>query len=148
MPIISPQDRQALEERFRKELKWKITLRLFTQTVRQLIIPGRECPTCSQTQRILEELTSLSPMLELEVVDFYGQAQEAQESGVERIPAIVMSKDDSSDGVKYYGMPSGYELITIMEDVIALSKPRSPLSADTHKKPKLVDQDVNIQVRL
>ena len=146
MPIISPQDRQALEERFRKELKRKITLRLFTQTVGQLFIPGRECPTCPQTQQILEELTSLSPMLELEVVDFYGQAQKAQESGVERIPAIVMSKDGAGSNVKYYGMPTGYEFVTIIEDLIALSQPRSPLSADTRKKLKLVDQDVHIQV--
>jgi thiol-disulfide isomerase/thioredoxin len=147
--MISPQDRQALQERFRKELKRKITLRLFTQTVGRLIIPGRECPTCLQTAQILEELASLSPMLELEAIDFYGQAQRARESGVERIPAIVMTKDakgGASSNVKYYGMPSGYEFVTIIEDLIALSQPRSPLSADTRKRLKLVDQDVHIQV--
>ena len=146
MPYISPQDRQALEERFRKELKRKVTLRLFTQTASQLIIPGRECPTCPQTRQILEELSSLSSMLEVETVDFFNQSQEAQKSGVERIPAIVMTKDGAGSNVKYYGMPSGYEFITIIEDLIALSQPRSPLSADTRKKLKLVDQDVHIQV--
>ena len=146
MPFISPQDRQALEERFRKELKRKVTLRLFTQTASQLIIPGRECPTCPQTRQILEELSSLSSMLEVETVDFFNQSQEAQKSGVERIPAIVMTKDGAGSNVKYYGMPSGYEFITIIEDLIALSQPRSPLSADTRKKLKLVDQDVHIQV--
>ena len=146
MPFISAQDRQALEERFRKELKRKVTLRLFTQTASQLIIPGRECPTCPQTRQILEELTSLSPMLEMETVDFFSRGQEAQESGVERIPAIVMTKDGAGSNVKYYGMPSGYEFVTIIEDLIALSQPRSALSADTRKKLKLVDQDVHIQV--
>jgi alkyl hydroperoxide reductase subunit AhpF len=146
MPFISAQDRQALEERFRKELKRKVTLRLFTQTASQLIIPGRECPTCPQTRQILEELTSLSPMLEMETVDFFSQGKEAQESGVERIPAIVMTKDGAGSNVKYYGMPSGYEFVTIIEDLIALSQPRSALSADTRKKLKLVDQDVHIQV--
>ena len=146
MPFISPQDRQALQERFRKELKRKVTLRLFTQTVGQLIIPGRECPTCPQTRQILEELSSLSPMLEMETVDFFNQSQEAQKNSVERIPAIVMAKDGADSNVKYYGMPSGYEFVTIIEDLIALSQPRSPLSADTRKKLKLVDQDVHIQV--
>lgn len=146
MPIISPQDRQALQERFRKELKRKVTLRLFTQTVGQLVIPGRECPTCPQTRQILEELTSISPMLELESIDFFNQAQKARDSGVERIPAIVMGKDGVSSNVKYYGMPSGYEFVTLIEDVIALSQPRSTLSADTRKRLKLVDQDVHIQV--
>ena len=146
MPYISPQDRQALEERFRKELKRKVTLRLFTQTASQLIVPGRECPTCPQTRQILEELVSLSPMLEMETADFFNQSQEAQKYSVERIPAIVMGKDGAGSNVKYYGMPSGYEFVTIIEDLIALSQPRSPLSADTRKNLKLVDQDVHIQV--
>ena len=146
MPIISPQDRQTLEERFRKELKRKITLKLFTsQLAGQLFVPGRECATCPQTQQILEELTSLSPMLELEMVDFYSQGQAARESGVERIPAIVVTRGEDAS-VKYYGMPSGYEFVTIIESAIELSKPRTSLSADTRKKLKLVDEDVHIQV--
>ena len=146
MPIISPQDRQTLEERFRKELKRKITLKLFTsQLAGQLFVPGRECATCPQTQQILEELTSLSPMLELETVDFYSQGQAAREIGVERIPAIVVTRGEDAS-VKYYGMPSGYEFVTIIESAIELSKPRTSLSADTRKKLQLVDQDVHIQV--
>ena len=146
MPIISPQDRQTLEERFRKELKRKITLKLFTsQLAGQLFVPGRECPTCPQTQQILEELTSLSPMLELETVDFYSQGQAVREVGVERIPAIVVTRGEDAS-VKYYGMPSGYEFVTIIESAIELSKPRTSLSADTRKKLQLVDQDVHIQV--
>ena len=146
MPIISPQDRETLEERFRKELKRKITLKLFTsQLAGQLFIPGRECATCPQTQQILEELTSLSPMLELETVDFYSQVQAARDIGVERIPAIVVTRGEDAS-VKYYGMPSGYEFVTIIESAIELSKPRTSLSADTRKKLKLVDEDVHIQV--
>ena len=146
MPIISDQDRQTLEERFRKELKRKITLKLFTsQLAGQIFIPGRECATCPQTQQILEELTSLSPMLELETVDFYSQPQSARESGVERIPAIVVTRGQDTS-VKYYGLPSGYEFVTIIEGAIELSKPRTSLSADTRKKLRLVDQDVHIQV--
>ena len=146
MPIISPQDRQTLEERFRKELKRKITLRLFTsQLAGQLFVPGRKCPTCPQTQQLLEELASLSPLLELEMVDFYSQSQTARESGVERIPAIVVTRGENT-GVKYYGMPSGYEFVTIIESAIELSKPRTSLSADTRKKLQLVDEDVHIQV--
>ena len=146
MPIISTQDRQMLEERFRKELKRKITLKLFTsQLAGQLFVPGRECATCPQTQQILEELTSLSPMLELETVDFYSQGQAARDIGIERIPAIVVTRGEDAS-VKYYGMPSGYEFVTIVESAIELSKPRTSLSADTRKKLKLVDRDVHIQV--
>ena len=79
------------------------------------------------------------------MVDFYSQSQTARESGVERIPAIVVTRGENT-GVKYYGMPSGYEFVTIIESAIELSKPRTSLSADTRKKLKLVDEDVHIQV--
>ena len=147
MPIISPQDRQTLEERFRKELKRKITIKLYTsQLAGQLFVPGRECPTCPQAQQILEELTSLSPMLEMEMVDFYSQGQAAREAGVERIPAIVMARGEESSRARYFGVPSGYEFVTIIESAIELSKPRTSLSAETRKKLQLVDEDVHIQV--
>jgi len=71
MPFISPRDRQTLEQRFRKELKRMVTLKLFTQTASQLTIQGRECPTCPQTRQILEELASLSPILGLEAIYFH-----------------------------------------------------------------------------
>ena len=106
---------------------------------------GGSAQPAPQTQQILEELASLSPLLELETVDYYSQSQTARESGVERIPAIVVTRGENT-GVKYYGMPSGYEFVTIIESAIELSKPRTSLSADTRKKLQLVDEDVHIQV--
>ena len=140
MPIISPQDRQTLEERFRKELKRKITLKLFTsQLAGQLFVPGRECATCPQTQQILEELTSLSPMLELEMVDFYSPG--AGGPG-DRRRADTSHRSDQGRGRQrqVLRMPSGYEFVTIIESAIELSKPRTSLSADTRKKLQLVDR--------
>ena len=145
MPILSPQDHQALQERFRKDLKRRVTLKLFSQSTSRLFVPGRECPSCLQTQQLLEELSSTSPLLELETIDFYNHPEVAREYGVERIPATVITRGQAS-GVKFYGLPSGYEFVTMIEGIIATSQARPPLSADTRKRLRLVDQDVHIQV--
>ncbi len=144
-PVISEQDKAQLKRTLRKELKAEVTVRLFSQKPSLLTIPGRHCPYCPQTQRLLEELVGLSPKLHLEVIDFYEQPQVAREHRVTRIPAIELSKDGSA-GVKFYGIPSGYELATIIEGIKTISRGVSPLSMDARKKLRQVNQPVHIQV--
>ena len=62
----------------------------------------------------------LSPLLKLEVYDFYGQPDEARNLGVERIPALVLG-DGTGGRVKFYGIPMGFEFVTIVEGIEALS---------------------------
>ena len=145
MPMIPDRDRDGLKREFRKELKDDVTIRLFSQGSSLLTIPGRECQYCPQTQELMEELTSLSPKLHLEVYDFYSQAEERERYGIERIPAIVIGKNGDSR-LKFYGIPMGYEFATIVEDIKTLSRGVSPLAMDTRKRLKKVNQEVHIQV--
>ena len=143
--MIPDRDRDNLKREFRKELKEDVTIRLFSQGSSLLAIPGRECQYCPQTQELMEELTSLSPKLHLEVYDFYSQVKEREQYGVERIPAIVIGKNGDSR-LKFYGIPMGYEFATIVEDIKTLSRGVSPLSMDTRKRLRKVNQEVHIQV--
>ena len=145
MALISEQDKADLKRRFRKELKKDVTINFFTTTPSVLAIPGRECPTCPQTQELLQELTALSPKLHLKEYDFFSETQERDRYGVERIPAIVMEAEGGSR-LKYYGIPVGYEFPTLLEDLNALSRGVSPLALDTRKKLRKVNQPVHIQV--
>lgn len=145
MPFLRDADKAELERRFKKDLKNDVTLRLFTQTPSPLTIPGRECQYCPETQQLLEELTSLSPKLHLEVVDVYKQPEEAKSQGIERIPAIVFGKDGGSR-LRYYGIPAGYEFATIIETITTLSKGVSPLKLESRKKLRKVNQPVHLQV--
>ena len=145
MPMIPPRDRDELKRKFRKDLKKDVTIRLFTQGSSLLTVPGRECRYCPQTQELLKELTGLSAKLHLEVIDFYSQAEERERYGVERIPAIVMGENGSARA-RFYGIPTGYELATIVEDIKVLSRGVSPLSMESRKKLRKVNQPVRIQV--
>jgi alkyl hydroperoxide reductase subunit AhpF len=144
-PVISEQDKTQLKRTFRKDLKARVNLKLFTQKPSSLTIPGRECLYCPQTQKLMEELAELSPKLQLEIIDFYGQPEVSRQNGVERIPALLMGSDNSPR-VKFYGIPLGYELATIIENIKTISRGVSPLSMDTRKKLRQVNQPVHIQV--
>lgn len=145
MPIISDTDRDRLKREFRKDLKSDVTIRLFSQGSSLLTVPGRDCQYCPQTQELMAELTALSPKLHLEVYDFYSQDEEREKFGVERIPAIVLSKN-GDNGFKFYGIPLGYEFAAIVEDIKTLSRGVSPLTMDSRKKLRKVNQPVHIQV--
>ena len=144
-PILRDQERQEVKRRLH-DLKRDVTIRLFTQsTAAGLLIPGRECRYCPQTEQLYRELAALSPRLHLEVLDFYARPEEAQRYGVERIPCAVFSTD--GDGrFRYYGIPLGYEFATVLETIVTLSKGTSPLKVEHRKKLKQVQQDVHVQV--
>ena len=143
MALISDKDQQGLKDRLRRELKRDVTIRFFTRKTFGLTIPGRECATCDDTQKLLQELVALSPKLHLETKDFFSEPQAARDAGVERIPAIVLGSDGASNA-KFYGMPAGYEFASLLESLIAASRGVSQLSLETRKKLKRVKAPVRI----
>ena len=145
MPILSQKDQDALREKFDLEVRKDVYLTLFTQKQTGLIVPGRECRYCGETQQLMEEVTSLSPKLHLDIYDYYNNPEDAQAMGVERIPAIILGANGQSNA-KFYGIPLGYEFATLIEDIIILAKGQSPLKLDTRKKLRKLKEKVHIQV--
>ena len=146
MPILRQQDRDAVKGRFDVELKGDVNLTLYSKNeLGGLYIPGRECQTCPPTEQLLEEVCELSPKLNLDVVDYYANPQQATEDGISRIPAIVVSANGGKN-VRFYGLPSGMEFAVLLETIVASSAKGSPLALDTRRALKGLDRDVHIQV--
>jgi len=110
---------------------------MFTQEV--------ECRYCNETRRLAQELGTVSDKVTTEVYDFVKDQAKAKELGIERIPALaIIGKRDY--GVRYYGIPYGYELQTIIEAIINVSKGVTDLSEKTKAVLKDVNTPVNIKV--
>lgn len=144
MPIIPPKDQQTLRERFRSELSRPVTMVLFTRKTK-LLIPGQECESCEDTERLLQEVASLSDHLTLEVRDIVLARDEAHRFGAERVPFIAFQADGETN-VRFAGIPLGYEFATLLETVTALSTGSPRLKPKTLEAVKAIDEDVRIQV--
>ena len=144
MPL-SDRDKADIKRRLRKEMKADVTISLFTTTPSVLAIPGRECPTCPETRKLLQDLAGLSPKLHLKQYDFFSQTEERDRYGVERVPAIVL-EGQAGSLLRYYGIPEGYEFAVFLESINSISRGVSPLALDTRKKLRKVNQPVHIQV--
>ena len=137
MAFLSEKDKQQIKEMF-KDLKEPVKIINFTQTL--------ECQYCRETRQILEEVTELSDKINLEILNLVEFKEKAQEYGVEdKIPAIII-EGDKDYGIRYYGIPSGYEFGTLIEDIIMVSKRDSGLKSDTKEKLHQLTKPIHIQV--
>lgn len=136
MAIISAKDRKKIGEWF-EELGHPVRLVVFTQET--------ECEYCRETRELVEELADLSELLTAEVRDLVADAEEAQQYGIDKIPAIaVIGAEDY--GVRFYGFPGGYEFSSLIEGIVDVSTAAHGLSEETVEAVARLDRPVHMQV--
>jgi len=104
-----------------------------------------ECNFCSDTRKLVEEIGVLSEKISVQVYDFVADSEKAKEYKIDKIPAIAIigAKDY---GVRIYGIPYGYELSTLIEAIINVSRGNTDLSSKTKTILSDVKNSVHIQV--
>lgn len=149
MELLSQEIRDITRKKFEAEMVNKVTVLYFTQEPRLLIvpnrIPGQECTFCREARQLLEEVKSLSDKIDLQVFDFVAQKDKAAEFGIDKIPATVVlgTKDH---GIRFFGIPSGYEYTSLVEAIVDVSKGATELGQKTKESLGTIDKDVHIQV--
>jgi len=135
---LLPNDKKEV---LRNELKEKmvdpVSIIMFTQEI--------ECRFCSDTRQLVQEFQTLSDKIKVEVYDFMADGDKAKQYGIEKIPALaIVGKKDY--GVRIYGIPYGYELQTLVEAIVNVSKGTTDLSEKTRSILADVKAPVHIQV--
>ena len=121
----------------KENLEKPVKIVMFTQEV--------ECQFCMQTRQLISEVAALNDKIKVEIYDFLKDSEKAKEYGVDKVPAIVIV-GERDYGIRFYGMPYGYELQTLLEAVINVSKGRTDVSEETRKKLREIKTPVHIQV--
>ncbi len=120
-------------------LEKKVKLVFFTQEL--------ECQFCRETREILEELSALSDKIEMEIYNFVNDKEETEKYKIENIPATVLLDEEGKDyGIRYYGIPSGYEFSSLLEDVKMLGTGETGLPDNIVEDIKKIAKPVHLQV--
>lgn len=136
MGLISKSQQKQLRDGF-AELDENVKLIVFTQEM--------ECQFCKQTRQILEDVAELSDRITVEVYDFVADKEKVEQYGIDKIPAtVVEGKKDY--GVRFYGIPAGYEFTSLIGSILAVSKGDSGLSEETKAALGKLKDPVHIQV--
>jgi len=135
--MIPEERRKYLAEELARKLLNPVRLVVFTQEY--------ECPYCAQTRSLLGELAGLSDKLSVEVYDFVADADEARAYGVDKVPAVAIigAKDY---GLRFYGLPYGYEFQTLLEGMVSVSRGKAEVSEEAREKLRGIKSPVHIQV--
>lgn len=139
MPLLSDQDRKFLQDHLKQHMVSPVKLLYFTQTL--------ACQFCKETEDILRELADLSEAITLEVKNFVTDKEVAEAYGIDKIPATVILGDGDKDyGLRFFGIPSGYEFTSLVEDVVDVSRGKTELSSETLQALERLPEAVHIQV--
>ena len=78
MTMLKDEDKKEVQKQL-EELANPVQLVMFTQTV--------DCESCAETEVLVEEVASLSDKVEAVIYDFVTDKKQADDYGVDKIPA-------------------------------------------------------------
>jgi len=140
MALLKEQDQEQLRQEF-AALSHPVKLVVFTQEF--------ECQYCRETRQIAEEVTELSDQITLEVYDLMADKEIAEQYNVDKIPAtIVMAggEEPLDYGIRYFGIPSGYEFSSLIHDILMVGDGDPGLAAETEAWLADLTEPVHFQV--
>jgi glutaredoxin-like protein len=137
MALLSDRDREFVRKYFEENVKSTVTLHFFTQTL--------ACETCRDAEALMQEVASLCPRIQLKVLNRAIDTEETERFGIDGVPALVIvgAKDY---GVRYFGIPSGLEFRSLMEDIADVSRGESGLKDSTKEVLKALNRKAHLQV--
>lgn len=103
-------------------------------------------PESEQVRRLVEEVTSLDPRLSFESYNYVLDKEKADALGISRTPAIAILGSEKDYGIRFYGLPSGYEFGTLVDGILDVSRGESGLSEETRRALTALEREVHIQV--
>jgi glutaredoxin-like protein len=157
MPLLSDDESDRLRELLADELPADVRLIHFTRrggepAAARSAAAGEPsgdegaCTSCADTEELLAELAATNDHLALEIHDVAAEPALAEEFDIERVPATLISGPGAQGTLRLFGLPSGYEFATLLEDLIDVSAENDDLSAEAHEALEGLDSEVHLQV--
>ncbi|MEM3700027.1 MAG: thioredoxin family protein [Candidatus Bathyarchaeia archaeon] len=137
MSLIPEEHKEHIKAELQEKMENLVKIIMFTQEV--------ECQFCAQTRQLINELAALNDKIKVEIYDFIVDADKAKRYGVDKVPALIIV-GEKDYGIRFYGLPYGYEFQTLLESIINVSRGRTDLSEETKNRLKEIKAPVHIQV--
>jgi glutaredoxin-like protein len=137
MSLIPDEHKEHLKSELSEKMERPVKIIMFTQEL--------ECKFCAETRQLIQELAALNEKIQVEIYDFVADSEKVKEYGVDKIPALVVV-GEKDYGVRFYGLPYGYEFTTLIEAVVNVSRGKTDISDKTREMLKEIKTPVHIQV--
>ena len=114
-----------------------VKLVCFTQTF--------DCESCLPARQAVDQIAACSEQITVEEFNVILDKTQARTYGIERVPAVaVVGQVDT--GIRFYGVPDGYELVSLVQAILLVGSGESGLSDESRSRLAEIQQPVTIQV--
>jgi glutaredoxin-like protein len=137
MALLGEKDARKVQEML-QALPNPVEAHFFTQEL--------ECQFCRETGQLLRELAALSPKLRVVEHDFVLDKETVASYGVEQVPAIVPVGPSGDLGIRFYGIPAGYEFASLLEGLRLAAGAEAELASETKEFLATLDREVTLEV--
>jgi len=144
MHLLREREAEAVRTRL-QAVTHPVRLVFFTEGSSGLVIPGRECRSCGETQRLLEDVAGCSDRVTLEVHDRFGDPGAFTAYGIDRVPGLALV-GASDYGIRYYGLPAGYEFATLLETIVDVGRGSADLAPETRTALATLPRALDLKV--
>jgi glutaredoxin-like protein len=135
--MLSEGDRASLERKFAQGMKDDITI---------LLIADEGSATAKELIDFAKTLAQLTPKIKVDIqMADGGKNLRMRELHIEHWPCLVLVKGDFAR-IRYYGIPAGYELPSLIDAIMELSSTRTPLSPKAKSALATVRRRANIKI--
>ncbi len=142
--LLKEKDVKYIKDLFEKNLKDSVELVLFLQGENGDKVTKFNSQYFPYTEEILKELVEISDKLKLTV--YKDDKEKEAEYKVKEISALFVEGKNTNKNVVYYGIPSGHEFSSLLEDIMDASKGETELSVSTKLAIKKINKPTEILV--
>ncbi len=119
------------------EIPNEVTLTVFTD--------DQNCEYCTEIVQLVNEVAATSEKVTVEQYEIHKDNDRAQALNIERAPAIAIT-GERDYGLRFYGIPSGYEFSTLLHSIQAASSGNTDLDDQVKSFLSDLNKPVNLQV--
>ena len=136
--MLNDRDREAVRTELAK-IAGPVKLVVFSQSL------SAASELCRENEMLVREVAELSEHVTVEVLNLAIDRERAAAYGVTDVPSIVV--EGARDyGIRFLGVPSGYEFSNLIDAMIVASTGEPALSEQTKSTLQTLASDVDIKV--
>ncbi len=139
MGLLKDEDKKFLKEKFKKILRHKANVTLFSSD-------KEDCMYCRDTEALINEVGELSDKIIVDILDI--DDEDAKRRDILYAPTVVISDEDGEidSRVRFLGIPSGYEFTAFIKDIMYVSTHQLEISNLIINELQNVKSNIKIEV--